>query len=173
MKTFVVLGMHRSATSLVAKSLNSVIFMGNNLYGANKTNPFGHYEEQMFLNMNTKILKLAGGSWDFPPPENEILRVGQILCDEIRAIVEKMNLLAEEKFAKRSYKEPLWGWKDPRTTLTIRCYLPYLQNPHYIVCFRNPEEIAKSLNAVLTYEYSLKLVKEYNKRLLKFLNEAY
>ena len=66
-----------------------------------------------------------------------------------------------------------YGWKDPRTTLTIRLYLPYLENPHFISCFREPDEVAKSLVAVggFTLESAKKLTKIYNQRLLKFLTE--
>jgi len=158
-KTFVVLGMHRSATSLVAKGLKEAgIDMGKELLWATKHNPEGHYEDLEFLRLNDMILKEAGGSWDNPPPEDKIIEAGKKFKKEIKQLTKK---------------EGLWGWKDPRTTLTIKCYLPYLKNPHFICCFREPLEVAKSLRRRegWSIKRGLKLAKEYNKRLLKFLHE--
>ena len=158
-KVFVILGMHRSATSLVAGGLKKMdINMGKKLLGADKSNPFGHFEDKAFMELNTRILKQAGGSWDNPPPEVNIIKVGRKLSGEIRELTNKQGL---------------WGWKDPKTTLTIKCYLPHLENPHFICCFREPLEIAKSLQRREGWPIGkgIKLTKEYNNRLLQFLRE--
>lgn len=158
-KTFIVLGMHRSATSLVAGGLKKMdINMGKKLLGADKSNPFGHFEDRVFMKLNTKILEQAGGSWDNPPSETNIIEAGKELSGEIRELTNKQGL---------------WGWKDPRTTLTIKCYLPYLENPHFICCFRKPLEVAKSLQKRegWSIDKGIELTKEYNKRLLRFLEE--
>jgi len=163
MKTIVVLGMHRSATSLVAKGLHHEIDMGPDLWvGENPTQPHGHYESRSFVSMNDRILKLAGGHWQRPPPEQHILAVGEDIRDEIKELVE----------AAGKGKE-IWGWKDPRTTLTIKCYLPFLENPHFVPVFRDPKEVVKSLVRRNGNKpaYWVRVVREYNYRLLSFLSE--
>ena len=161
MKTIVVLGMHRSATSLLARGLyKSGVFMGHSLLGKTECNPWGHFEDIKLINLNDKILDAAGGSWDNPPNELDIYEAGYEIRDEIKAAVKKRE-------------RKLWGWKDPRTTLTIRCYQPFLKNPIYMSCVRDPKEVAESLKRRdnMPIDAGIELAKEYNKRMLKFLSE--
>ena len=162
MKTFIILGMHRSATSLVAKALNNEIHMGANLMPPKLDNPEGFFENMEFVKMNMKILRLAGGSWDNPPPEKKIISIGISLSDEIIDLIQQT-----------SGNGQLWGWKDPRTSLTIRAYHPHLINPHYITCYRSPDEIAKSLQKRngFSIEKGLALTWEYNRRIASFISE--
>ena len=163
MKTFVVLGMHRSATSLVAKGLHdNDVSVGDNLLGATACNPYGHWEDKAFIRMNDRILQAAGGSWRNPPSEIDIVNVGYDIKDDIKALVGHR-------------REDLWGWKDPRTTLTIRCYLPHLVNPHFVCVFRDVREVALSLQRrdKMPFEEGKRLAHEYNRRLLGFLREWY
>jgi len=160
-KCIIVLGMHRSATSLCAGGLKKAnVKMGNNLLGADSSNIFGHFEDIDFMNLNKKILAAAGGSWDLPPPENTILNIGKRLAPEIKSLVDRK-------------KSKLWGWKDPRTTLTVKLYLPYIENPHFFCCFRDPMEVAKSLAARNGFPIpkGLELAEIYNRRLLCFLEQ--
>lgn len=161
-KTFIVLGMHRSATSLVAKSLNTQINMGGPFLSSHASNPHGHFEDVDFIRLNMKILRLAGGSWADPPSEEAILSLQGKIDHQIKALLDK-------KFKNSQF----FGWKDPRTTLTIKLYLPYLENPHFITCFRNPKETAKSLSKRdgFSMDFCINLVNEYNSRLLNFLTE--
>lgn len=159
MKTFIVLGMHRSATSLIAKGLAGEINMGAR-YQPMQDNPQGHWENWDFVYLNDSILEAAGGSWDNPPSRERILEAGKAFTTAIKHLVESFNQLGEH-----------WGWKDPRTALTIECYQPYLVNPHYIAVFRNKHEVAKSLQARngFSIEKGVALAEEYNKRITQFL----
>lgn len=165
-KCFVVLGMHRSATSLVTKGMfKAGVHIGSNVLSADSGNPHGYWEDTHWLNLNKRILALAGGDWYYIPPEAEIIKAGK--QPDVKREIKRL--------VKEREKYPLWGFKDPRTTLTIRVYLPYLINPHFIVCFRSPLEIAKSLYRrnpqIGDMAHHLRLAKEYNKRLLGFLTE--
>ena len=58
-KTVVVLGMHRSGTSMIASILNKLgVSMGKVMLGKTPSNPLGHFEDKDFYNLNRKILKL-------------------------------------------------------------------------------------------------------------------
>jgi hypothetical protein len=162
MKTIVVLGMHRSAASLIAKGLSGVVHMGNSRLGPSAGNPEGHYENIEFLELNQKMLKSADGSWNRPRSREEILGVRNRFDKQIKQLVDSS-----------SEGKTLWSWKEPRTTLTIELYLPQLVNPHFVCCFREPEKVATSLTKRdakldINFESSMVLAKIYNERLLDF-----
>lgn len=160
-KIFIVLGMHRSATSLIAGGLGKMnVNIGKRLLGANQSNIYGHFENLDFLQMNEKILKVAGGSWRDVPDEESILEAGMELKDEIKDVINRNRVVGG-----------LWGWKDPRNVLTVKCYLPYIINPHYICIFRDPKDVAVSLykRDGISIEDGIKLANEYNKRLINFM----
>ena len=155
-KTFVVLGMHRSATSLVAEGISEAgIDMGSYEY---------RHEDEIFRKLNMEILATAGGNWANVPSEKKIKNAGLTFKKEIASLV-----------AKNTSRNKNWGWKDPKTTLTIECYMPYLVNPVFFACFRNPNEVAESLKVRspenFTIQKGLDLAKIYNERLLKFLEK--
>jgi len=160
-KTVVVLGMHRSGTSLVAGILSRLgVNMGDELIGKSWSNPLGHFEDKNFYRLNINILKSAGGSWDNPPSKD-------LIQDQMCKFEEEIKKVVEMK------KSVLWGWKDPRTSLTIELYLPYLTNPYFIVCHRNKQSIAESLKRRNNMDISIskKLADTYEKRIEKFFQE--
>ena len=72
-KCFVVLGMHRSATSLIAKGLfKTKVHIGSNVLSPDGNNPHGYWEDTHWLNLNKEILELAGGDWYIIPEEEKI-----------------------------------------------------------------------------------------------------
>ena len=166
MKTIVVLGMHRSATSLVAKGLDSVIHMGDrdNDLPASESQTEGYYENLKFGYLNNDILKRAGGCWERPPSEERILEQLPFFEDRIKELIKEEGEGHE-----------IWGWKCPRTVLTIRLFHPFLENPHYVACFRNPIDVANSLyNAYgLPHQEGMNCAIEYNHRLVKFLADTH
>lgn len=158
---YIVLGMHRSATSTIARGLRKAgVYMGDKLLPANTWNPKGYYENIDFVKMNDKILKLAGGKWYDPPPRHRIINTTNLVAEEIQELIRK-------------YSVGLWGWKDPRTSLTIDCYMPFLNKPIFITCLRNPGDVARSLNKIHNFpiEFGVNLAKEYNRRILEFMSE--
>lgn len=162
-KAFVILGMHRSGTSLVAKAMSKEVSIGQKLLIAKSSyNPDGLYENLDFQRLNDEILKAAGGSWDNPPDEKQILAQHHRFKRQIIQLIKKEQA-------------PLWGWKEPRTTLTIRLYLPYLNDPHFLCLFRSAEQVAESLfrRDKMPKEKGLELARIYNERLLSFLTDYY
>ena len=166
LKTVIVLGMHRSATSMVARALHTCkeVDMGDYLLGSMSSNPKGHFEDRLFLSLNSDILHAAGGDWDDPPSCEKIAQQADQFSKRIKTAIRGSMKRAEEK----GY--PAWGWKDPRTILTIDLYMPYLDNPQFIITLRNPHDIAKSLQERdgFSIERGLNLAKEYQYRLTEF-----
>ncbi len=134
-KTVVVLGMHRTGTSLAAGMLHLLgINMGSYFFGKTSNNPTGHFEDLDFLYLNQDILHDAGGDWMNPPAHSTILKQAPEYSERIKSLVNKRNKQCM-----------VWGWKDPRTCLTFDLYKKYLVNPYLIICKRPNEQIADSL----------------------------
>lgn len=169
MKSVIVLGMHRSATSMIARALHKSgeVHMGKNLMLGLASNPEGHYENYDFFHLNNEILWKAGGDWHKPPSLEKILALEPIFRDRIKKTIEVS--VENAKFA--GFKS--WGWKDPRTVLTIDLYMPHLDKPQFVTCFRDHDSVAKSLSSHegVTYEEAYNLSLVYNKRLVEFIKK--
>jgi len=134
MPAIIVNGMHRSGTSMVTNILQTLgVYIGDELLLAHPSQPYGHFEDVDFYELNMDILREAGGSWRNPPTERRILAQSEKFSERIIATIEK-------------HRKKLWGWKDPRTCLTIPLYLPYLKDPRFILVYRDPIAIAASLS---------------------------
>jgi len=161
-KTVVTLGMHRSGTSLIAGILSKIgVNMGKRMLGRTFSNPLGHFEDEDFFNLNEKILEFTGGNWRNPPNKEDILAQKDKFRKEILDLISIKN------------KEKYWGWKDPRTSLTIQLYLPYLKNPCFIVCHRQAKAVTESLlqRDRIDIQEGMKLWEIYEKRIDIFFKE--
>lgn len=162
MKTVIVLGMHRSGTSIVAGIINKLhVNMGKKLLGKSWTNPYGHFEDEDFMKLNVRILQSSGGSWDNPPVQNDICAQKSKFEVEIKDLVRTKN------------RNHFWGWKDPRTSLTMELYMPYLRKPHFIVVHRSEQCIVDSLQRrnKITEESAGELIKIYQSRIKALLDQ--
>lgn len=140
-QVFLVLGMHRSATSVVAQGLHEAgVYMGERLLGAHASNPHGHWENRDFLEFHIRLLREAGGSWKNPPDDAALHKVWKNNEDDIRQLLIQTQVDAGER---------AWGWKDPRTTLFATHYIKLLYDMHCDVflvnCWRGGRLIAESL----------------------------
>ena len=126
-------GMHRSGTSLFAGLVAGAgIDLGENLMPAGRGNRRGHFEDLAFVRFHEGFLNRRGvgslsppAAWSpVPTPAEE---------SEARSLV-----------ARRSVK-PVWGFKDPRTSLFLDFWDPLLPAPFYLFVFRHPVEVALSL----------------------------
>ena len=136
MTCVVVLGPHRSGTSLVARILQHAgVNMGTRFRAPDEFNPEGYCEDLDFKELNQAILKLAGGTWWNPP---SVIN-GEDMRTEFGTIMEKM---LERKMAHNG----VWGFKDPRMALLLDLYKPYLpSDTKYVVVSRNVMDIARSV----------------------------
>lgn len=158
-KTIIVLGMHRSGTSMTAKILSVLgVDMGKSLFGPSPFNVKGYFENAIFEKLNVDILKSANGNWCNPPNYKAILNQKEKFQKKIQKICNKKGL---------------WGWKDPRTSLTIELYISYLKNPHFIFCKRNNKDVARSLRRRnhININKGMILARIYKKRVVDFLKK--
>ncbi len=135
-KEIIVLGMHRSGTSLVASFVELAgVSMGEQLVGSSVSNMDGHFEDLELIAINDGLLKSMGCSWDKPPSYTDVT----LLKDE-------EGLPYKDYSAKRARVSSVWGVKDPRLSISMPLLHPYLSNPYFVVCSRDAEDVALSLN---------------------------
>lgn len=154
-------GMHRSGTSMVSRLLNLCgLFLGegDDLVSPNRYNKMGYWESKHFVNLNNDIFFELGGSWDFPTSvingwerKRDFIPIKNMAIDVIRGFSNHV----------------FWGWKDPRNCLTIPFWTSIIPDLKFVICLRNPIEVAKSLqNYGMTFEFGMHLWFYYNKRLM-------
>lgn len=135
-----VLGMHRSGTSVLARVLNLLgVYLGSphHLLQAAPDNPKGFWEHQPILKLNEAILARLGGEAIDPPP----FRPGWQDAPEHADLRQKAQTFIQADFADA----PIWGWKDPRTCLTLPFWQRVLPPMRYVLALRNPMDVARSL----------------------------
>jgi len=131
-------GMHRSGTSMVTSLLKDCgLFLGaeQELGGKASDNTKGFWENLNFVRLNEDILAHFGGSWDKPPT----FPFGW----EFDESVQPLELRAKELVQGFNHHE-LWGWKDPRNSLTLPLWRKIIPSLRFVVCVRNPLEVEHS-----------------------------
>ena len=149
---FIVIGMHRSGTSLVTDLLESFgVFMG-----ANKDS---NAEALAFQELNRWVLSQVNGSWDFPEALKFLQGRHKALILEFLKRALASEWFAELYFGGRSGFER-WGWKDPRNTLLLEFWLSLFPDAKVISVCRHPLSVALSLR-----NRQKRLLKEVSRRL--------
>lgn len=160
MKTVIILGMHRSGTSCLAGSLQDKGLWLGNVHENNPFNKKGNRENVRIMEINNSVLSHNNGSWDNPP---ETITWNLNHVKERDAIIDDFNKSSENN----------WGFKDPRTLLTLPFWLDRIKQPLFVATFRNPENVALSLakRDYITFEHSINLWKIYNNILLNYYDQ--
>jgi glycosyltransferase involved in cell wall biosynthesis len=153
-----VLGMSRTGTSLAARLLSVAgVYLGpqeellggelRHLAGegdaviarARAANPEGFWEHYRLMRLNERILRRLGGNWRDPPP----LPAGWESSEELAEEREEARSMLAESFDGHA----LWGWKDPRNSLTLPFWQRLVPDMRFVICLRNPVDVALSLQS--------------------------
>jgi hypothetical protein len=142
----VVLGMHRSGTSLCANILTALGVDMAETPGASPANARGHWERHRLCDLHDEVFAMHGGTWigaghNLALPDN--WRAAPGIAGIEHRIVEYMSrVLASAE---------LVGFKDPRTTRVLPLWDALFDRlgvePRFIFCVRNPSQVARSLEA--------------------------
>ncbi|MFN3653067.1 MAG: sulfotransferase [Armatimonadota bacterium] len=151
----ILIGMHRSGTSLVAGMLHALgVYMGPDLRFPAPSDPpevqealrrAGYGEALPFREINESLLKSARAEWDRVTPFLQARGRAEDPYGErlLRALEGRSG---EEFLAGRPEGwRGAWGWKDPRTSLTLPYWLKAFPQARLIHVRRDPEAVARSL----------------------------
>jgi len=141
-QVIVVLGMHRSGTSVVTRGLQVLgVDVGQNLLPPQPDNPKGFWEDANIVAFNDRVLSAFNMTWDSIGPIGEnSWKYAEL--DSVRA--DAINYLRNTFTGKR-----VWGFKDPRTARALPFWQTIIKElgieDKYVFVIRNPISIAKSL----------------------------
>ena len=137
--TLFVLGMHRSGTSAITGALRlcgAWVGEETELTDANAENPLGFWERRDMRDLCDRMLQSAGADWwkiaDFDPKA-----IPRVELAEQRQEFEKIVSVLD--------KYEAWVIKEPRLCLLLPVLRHYVKNPVCIHIYRNPLEVARSL----------------------------
>ena len=129
---FIIIGMHRSGTSLVTKVLEKAgIFMG--------VIKDHNFEAMHFLSLNQQTLWSARARWLDPKvPEKQYyhtIPVRELYREHFRLNTRFQKL-------RNFIQNPAWGWKDPRNTFTLPMWLELFPKAKVIHVYRDGQEVS-------------------------------
>jgi hypothetical protein len=153
--------MHRSGTSCLAGSLQERgLFLGQ-VHESNPYNRKGNRENQTIMDMNDEILLYNNAAWNRPPTR-------KLIWNDVHSRIRE-HIISEFNAVNSIF----WGFKDPRTLLTLNFWLSGLNEWKFIGAVRHPILVAKSLQSRNGYEINqgLELWLAYNMRLLYLLKQ--
>lgn len=149
-----VLGMHRSGTSMATRLMNMMgAYFGpeTSVGEITSDNPKGFWERPEVFKLNDAILASQNASWfdlrHFTPNT---------------PLAEKPTYTIKKLILGMDAHRP-WVLKDPRLCLLLPQWLPHLEVPIAVITHRNPADIAASLHKrdKLTEAYALALWEAY------------
>lgn len=185
----IVIGMHRSGTTLLSRLLRkSGVQMG--WLKGNDTD-----ESLFFQNINKSLFRIAHSYWDEPKAFKYALQNDRFKSAAVNAVSSFLKTSSSFfYFGKLRKKEKgfstipfRWGWKDPRNTYSLPIWLSLFPNAKVIFIYRNGLDVANSLytrnekllknSAVsvgcLTLEGAFKIWEEYNTECLESVSKLH
>lgn len=144
----IIIGMHRSGTTMLARQLEALnVFMG-------KKKEENH-ESTFFLNINRWIIGQTGGFWDNPQSIHYLLEnrdarqwVTEYIDRYLLRTPRAISYLGVGKYIR--YRSPFalnvpWGWKCPMNTFTLPIWLDLFPHAKVIHIYRHGVDVANSL----------------------------
>jgi hypothetical protein len=158
----ILLGMHRSGTSLIARLLDDLgLFQGKELQE--------DHESTWFLAMNEHLLRRVNATWDHPQPFSGLLQhdsavdlAAKCLRDDLsgQPVAGYLGMPRYLKYRSLAKFDVPWAWKDPRTIFTLPLWLRLFPAAKLVYIVRNGVDVAASLQARERKELARRL-KEY------------
>jgi len=141
-RAVLILGMHRSGTSALSRSLQALgVYLGNNFLEDQPDNPTGYWEDKGIYQLNERALSVCGVRWE-----------DVSLIDDSKWSQPELQALGSEAadYVRASFGgHPLWGFKDPRFVRLLPFWQPIFQSlgvdASYVIAIRNPRSVSISL----------------------------
>jgi hypothetical protein len=144
----VVLGMHRSGTSLLANLLAELgVDLGSELLAADYHNQAGYWEQAEINRLQDSLLQRLAGNWSGPAWMNPLpLAWERLAAAECRREMEQLKQVVQGEIARA---RGVFGFKDPRTSRLLPVWRQIFSElnlePRYLLAIREPSAVAASL----------------------------
>ncbi len=135
----VVLGMHRSGTTLLVSWLEALgVYMGKE-QDANR-------EALYMQRLNRRMMELTGASWLYPEPFLWWIRDPERRLFLLQRLRRDVRHTLGTAYGKPAVKgtDP-WGWKDPRTVFTLELWRDVFPELRVVAVRRHGVDVAVSL----------------------------
>ena len=135
----IVLGMHRSGTTMLVRVLQGAgVFMGSRLSS--------NLEPRVFQDANRQIFDYFGAGWLNPEllPQPDIFHGG--FSGLAMNIAERLgDDMGQCFFSGKENSCVQWGFKDPRNSVTAGLFLRIFPNARALFIYRKPLDVAVSI----------------------------
>lgn len=179
----IVVGMHRSGTSLLIQALDELGLFSGDITGPDTS------ESLLFQYLNDAALNAAQAHWSMP--ENLPHTLNNTHCQHSLLSIFSQALSSHWKhFYKLAHatdtlngKNGPFGWKDPRNCLTLPLWSTLYPNARYVFIHRHGLDVAHShvnrekrvgqsiyITRCLNLDRSFELWEEYNRQALSALS---
>src|SRR5260370_29803578 len=145
-----VLGMHRSGTSLCSHVLSALGLdmtdrvPGPGLDSPGEDNPLGHWERWEIVEFHDRILRFFNREF-FSQAHDLALPVAWWAAPEVAQVRREITAFLERRMGGGYF-----GFKDPRTVRLMPMWHQIISElklaPKVVFCLRNPAQVARSLN---------------------------
>lgn len=143
----IIIGMHRSGTSMLTDLLEALgLFMGR------RQND--NQEALFFYHLNRWLMRQSGGEWDQPELFDRVIADPArrpLFTDFLRHTLgtpRAVSFLGWPRYLRCrnvANLDAAWGWKDPRTTFTLPLWLDIFPDAKVLHIYRNGVDVASSL----------------------------
>lgn len=166
-KPVIIIGMHRSGTTMITKMLENLgLFVGNQKEINN--------EALFFWDINNWIFDITNSRADLPHNFQYLNpKTKEILINDLNYLIQsgqKKKFLGDKNGHYKSLKDidfP-WGWKDPKNSFTIDLWKEIFLDPIVLHIYRNPIDSISSF-----IERDLQLKNKYQLNWKKFLKRYF
>ncbi len=143
----IVMGMHRSGTTLLTKILES----GGVFWGAL---PDEYNESAFFQSLNEALFSMARSTWDAPESLKCFFKESEHRKRSAAFLGKRLREGFHSEYVRGyeptsaiapAFLPALWGWKDPRNVYTLGLWLEHFPDARVIHILRNGIDVALSL----------------------------
>ncbi|MFN2099281.1 sulfotransferase [Altererythrobacter sp. MF3-039] len=137
----VVTGMHRSHTSLLGRMLAaSGIKFHHAMVGEHRSNPYGHYEDIEFMQLQEDALRSVGARW-------------YRNIDSVRTFDHSDRDRASDLVLERTEElGPGWAFKVPHSSLFLEEWASF-KNSRFLLIFREPAPVLSSMYRRMGWQF--------------------
>jgi len=149
-KAICILGMHRSGTSAITRSINLLsahIGQESDLVPPDYYNSEGFWERKDVVEFHESLQRKFKTTWDSVIPLSEDWH----LSEDIKSYKEELKDLIRNAFTEY----PLWAWKDPRTCIFVEVWKDVLKeldvDTVFLHIIRNPLDVVRSFERIKNF----------------------